>query len=51
LKDNQKPKSVPKSYRPLSISGLPLVFYERVLEDATHADIEKHLPELSFAYR
>ena len=51
LKDQQKPKGVGKSYRPLSISGLSLVFYERVQTSKMETGIERLLPELSFAYR
>ena len=51
LKDQQKAKSISKSYRPLSISGLTLVFYERVLTEEMADGIETLLPKLSFAYR
>ena len=51
LKDQQKCKSVGKSYRPISISGLSLVFYERVLTTKSESDIDALLPTLSFAYR
>ena len=51
LKDARKPDEIPKSYRPISISGLILVFYERVLSNYMATKVETVLPELSLAYR
>ena len=51
LKAAQKPKEIPKSYRPLSISQLQLVFYERTICTEIEGPVEACLPELSFAYR
>ena len=51
LKANSKPKDVEKSYRPISISGLSLVFYERVLCTDMEIKVNQVLPEMSFAYR
>ena len=51
LKTSSKPKDVEKSYRPISISGLTLVFYERVLCNEMEIKVNRVLPEMSFAYR
>ena len=51
LKSSSKPKDIEKSYRPLAISGLPLVFYERVLCSYMEKKVDQSLPETSYAYR
>ena len=51
LKASSKPKDVEKSYRPISISGLLLVFYERVICTDMEKKVNRSLPELSLAYR
>ena len=51
LKQNGLAKGIAKSYRPIAISGIILVIYERVIYNFIEPLIEEILPDSCYAYR